>query len=98
MMKSNDPCVQALSMQACDGLLRAVDRIARDRMTDICHMHTNLMRPACFQAQFQPRETPQTLQHSVMRHRTTCVSVCYAHLLAVILASSDRRIDGPFIC
>ena len=59
--------------------------IVEQRMANVFHVRTDLVRAACFQLTFQQGDIPKAFQHAVMRHsRFTAATVRKdRHLLPV---------------
>lgn len=76
---------------------RGIDRITNDGMADVLAMDTNLMRATCLQLHFEPSCLVQTFDDFEMGDgslpiRDNC------HPLAVFRISTDRGLDGSFVC
>ena len=95
--KAKDPCMQRLSLQSERTLRRSVNQVSQYRMSDACHMNTDLMCPSCFQFTFDMRVVSKTFQHPIVRHCLSSMGCMDAHLLAVRRMSPDRCIDRAAI-
>ena len=85
--------MQRLSLQSERTLRRSVNQVSQYRMSDACHMNTDLMCPSCFQFAFDMRVVSKTLQYPIVRHCLSSMGCMDAHLLAVRRMSPDRCID-----
>ena len=74
----------------------AVDRIADQRVADRCHVHANLVRPACFQGAFKQRAVVEDFQHAIpgQRRLATTTFRHHGHLGPMNRMPADRRIDA----
>ena len=96
MRKRQSISVQCLPVQAelrCGG---AVDLIPEDRMFDIGHMYTDLMRASCFKLNVQKCFRAEPLQNAPVRDGMSSV-LCYCHPFSIRLMSSDRRVNGTAV-
>lgn len=57
--------MQRLSLQSERTLRRSVNQVSQYRMSDACHMNTDLMCPSCFQFTFDMRVVSKTFQHPI---------------------------------
>ena len=89
--------VQALTVKRGDDFRWAVDVVARDRMTDVSEMHADLMGASGLQTAQDIGEAVVPLQHPDMGDGRLGVLLCDAHLLAVGLMPSDRRVDRALV-
>src|SRR5674476_1145369 len=73
--------------------MKAIDRVAHYRRFEMLHMHTNLMRAACFKIAAQIGMHSEALQHLVMRDcRLAAASDC--HLGAGTWMPPNRLVHG----
>ena len=91
------PCVQALRRKTQFRLFDAVDGIACDRMPDVRHVDSDLMRSACFQAATQMCILPESLDDLPMGHGFTAVFHRHRHAFAVGRMATDGRINCALI-
>ena len=90
--------MQRLSLQVFHrAFLRAINRIAKQRMPDTCHMDTNLMRPAGFQLAFNIRIISKAFQHTVMCDRRFSVPFINRHLFPVCRMAADCTAHGSLV-
>ena len=75
--------VQTLAAKRGDDLLRAVDRVARDGVTDVRHMHADLVSSACLKPQRDVSEALIAVKHAVVRHGGARGDSADGHLLAL---------------
>ena len=62
--------MQRLSLQSERTLRRSVNQVSQYRMSDACHMNTDLMCPSCFQFTFDSASLP--LFHGVHGRSSSC--------------------------
>ena len=80
-------------MQLRDDFFRSVDRVARDRMPDIRHVHTDLVRASGLKAQAQLRKSRKIFCDKIVRHGVSRVRrVLYRHALSILRMTCDGRI------
>ena len=96
MNKAKNHCMKRLSLQMIRILTGTVHFITQKWMTDTCHMHTNLMRSACFQTAFHIGGIGKTLQYPVMSDCLFSVFVIDRHFFPVNRMAPDRALDGSF--
>ena len=70
----------------------AVDRVAKDRMTSMRHMHADLVCPPRFQPTFEQTGERVALEDGEIRRRRP-TALDHRHLLAVLRVAVDRRLN-----
>ena len=78
-------------------VVRAVEKIPRQRMPDGFHMDADLVCASRLQAALDMGEILEPCEHLVMGHCGFSVIVIDRHLLSVFRASSDWRIDDALL-
>ena len=97
MNKAKNHCMKRLSLQMIRILTGTVHFITQKWMTDTCHMHTNLMRSACFQTAFHISGIFETFQNFIMCDSILAVFIVDSHLFAVNRMAPDGTFDRPFV-
>ena len=67
--------------RSLDRHVASVDGVTEQRMSDVLHVNSDLMRPTRFQLAFHQGYRSQALQHTVMRHGVFAFSAILEHLL-----------------
>ena len=65
-------------------------------MTDISHVHANLMRPPRQEAALQQRIRAEPFLHPKLRRSLLAVLPDNRHLLTVLRAAADRAVNDAF--
>ena len=89
--------MKSLSLQMIRVFGRTIDRIPKQRMSQTCHMHANLVRTSGFQTAFYVRCIPKTLQHLIMGHGFLAVLMIDGHFFTVDRVPSDRSVHRSFV-
>ena len=75
--------------------MTAVNGIAKKRMANACHMHTNLMGPSGFKRTFNVCIFAKPMEDTVMCNRRTAVFLIDRHLFPIHRRPPDRCVDCP---
>lgn len=74
----------------------SVDRVTCDGMSDVSHVHSDLVSTPCLKRQLNKCKVAKVLQNL-----KTCQSwlalCCDSLLLAVLVTTSNRRLDNPSV-
>ncbi len=88
--------MQTLTTEGRNAVFRTVNRVARNGMTEISHMNSNLVSSACFKLELYKRKILIFFKHGVVRYGIFGILLYYTHFFAVIGASADGGIDRTF--
>ena len=85
MNKANLSRMEALTLQRCDHLFRAIDSISSHGMAQERHVNSNLMGPPSLQAKTELREALEAFHHPKMSYRMTGSGIVgeHCHLFSI---------------
>ena len=93
MEKAQRPRVQALAAQALFRPLVAVDQVAEQRVTDVRHVHADLVRAAGLKLAADVRVAVVARDDRPVRDSAAGIFLCHGHALAVGRVAADGGID-----
>ncbi len=93
MEKAQRPCVQALAAQALFRPLVAVDQVAEQRVTDVRHVHADLVRAAGLKLAADVRVAVVACDDRPVRDGAAGVFLRHGHALAIRRVAADGRVD-----
>ena len=92
MEKAQRPRVQALAAQALFRPLVAVDQVAEQRVTDVRHVHADLVRAAGLKLAADVRVAVVACDDRPVRDGAAGVFLCHGHALAIRGVAADGRV------
>ena len=98
MYKANLPSMQALPAQGGDHTPRSVHRISGQRVTDIGHVHPNLVGASGLQYTANMRKVPKSLQHTIMGGGRLAVLLGHRHFFAILGTATDGLAHRSAVC